>query len=189
MRGRRHLILVVLVIVAITSAGSVSSASSKDGTTRRAQITIVDPEDVAPCPPEYLQDCPIDIREVSARRFTTSAGRRMLALSVEAYELYGGLIFHTNIKFRLDVRSGPRADERVFIVLDELNARIGWACSSRWFFGVEGRRYRLRERGDRLTCIVPMRELRPVDKPIRMNAQSRFKRAVVDRVPDVGWQR
>jgi len=178
-------------MVAITSAGSVSSASSNGGSTGRAQITIVDPEDVDPCAPELevLQQCPLDIREVSARRFTTSTGRRMLALSVEAYELYGGLLYDANIKFRLDVRSGPRADERVFIVLDELAFDIGWACSSGWYFGIRGRRYRLREREDRLTCIVPMRELRPVNKPIRMNAQSRVRRAIVDRAPDAGKQR
>jgi hypothetical protein len=168
----------------MTSGVGVPAASGS--TARRAQMTISDPEDVPSC--ETPPDCPPDIREVSVRRFTTATGRRMLALSVEAYELYSGLIYIANIVGRFDVRDGPRADARVFFALTDLRASLGWACGRDYEQGGSlTHRYRLRERGNLLTCIVPLRELRPMDKRMRLQALSRGNRFVVDRAPDAGW--
>jgi hypothetical protein len=89
--------------------------------------TISDPEDVEePC--DTGADCPIDIQSVSRRRFTTATGRKMLAFSVRAYELYGGLNFVMNTKLRLDTRAGSRSDAHIFLAVTYLWADIGWAC-------------------------------------------------------------
>ena len=110
----------------------------------------------------------------------------MLAFSVDAYELYGGLIFIANIKLRLDTRAGHRSDAHIFMGLTELAADIGWACGRRYSFGDVSHRYPIKRRGDRLTCFVPRRDLHPT-KRIRFQALSRGNEFVVDRAPDDGW--
>jgi len=149
-----------------------------------AWVTIHDPEDVEVC--EHPSDCAIDIRAVSKRHFTTSAGRKILALRLHAYELWGGLIYIANIKFRLDARAGPRPDAHIYMALTDLPGTLGWACGRTYDFGSLTHRYRINRRGDRLTCFVPRRELRPT-KPIRFQALSRGNEFIVDRAPDHGW--
>ena len=84
----------------------------------------------------------------------------MLAVRVEAYELHGGLVFVDNIKFRFDARGGPHADWYVFISMTEGAFGVDWACD-RKFGDVATRRYHLKVRGDSMTCLIPMRDLRP----------------------------
>jgi hypothetical protein len=163
---------------------SLSSVKDDQLDARGATTTVSDPEDVEAC--EYGQDCPIDIRAVSKRRFTTATGRKMLAFSVDAYELYGGLVLIANIKLRLDTGAGPRSDAHIFLALTELWADIGWACGRTYVAGDVSHKYPIKERGDRLTCFVPRRDLRPT-KGIRFQALSRSNDFVVDRAPDDGW--
>ncbi|HJR96836.1 MAG TPA: hypothetical protein VJ979_02910 [Actinomycetota bacterium] len=152
----------------------------------RALTTVSDPEDVEPCPEEYGQDCPIDIRAVSRRNFKTASGQRMLAFSVNAYELYGGLVFVANFRVPLDTRAGPGSDTQIFMTLTELFGDIRWACGRELDAGIVSRRYHIKERRDRLTCFVPRRALHPT-KRIRFKALSRATRFIVDRAPDNGW--
>lgn len=148
-------------------------------------ITVSDPMDVETC--TYGQDCPIDIRFVSKRSYRSGTGQRMLALGVEAYELYGGLLFDANIKLRFDARGGPRPDGFAFMSLTYVGADIGWACGRRRSKGGDVFHvYRIKVHGDRMTCFIPRRDLRPT-KPIRFLALSRVDRYVVDRAPDHKW--
>jgi hypothetical protein len=190
---RRPELAAVSFFVALSLFGDVSSAGDNVAQTDlardprssgRALMTFGDPNDVEPC--ASVPDCPIDIRQVSKRRFTAASGQRRLVLGVEAYELYGGLVLIANIKLRLDVRSGPRADAHVYMALTELSASIGWACGRRYEGGTVSHGYRLKVRGDRLKCIVPLHDLRPT-KRIRLQALSRVNRSVVDRAPNSGW--
>jgi len=151
---------------------------------RGALIAVSDPQDVEAC--RSAPDCPIDIRAVSKRSFTTATGQRMLAFSVNAYELYGGLVFVANFRLPLDTRAGPRSDTQIFMTLTELAFDIGWACGREFEAGSVSRRYHIKERGDRLTCFVPRRALHPT-KRIRFKALSRGNQFVVDRAPDDGW--
>jgi hypothetical protein len=151
----------------------------------RVISTVSDPEVVEAC--DTAPDCPIDIRAVSRRPFTTATGRRMLAFSVDAYELHSGLIYIANIKLRLDARGGPHSDARIFMALTDRGLGLGWVCGRRFeAWGFVSHRYRLRVRGDRLICTLPRRELHPT-KRIRFQAISRGNEFVVDRAPDQGW--
>jgi hypothetical protein len=194
MRRDRFLGVVLIASVISSSGGSsvgmesrlasLSSVKDDQMNARGVTTTVSDPEDVEAC--DTAPDCSIDIRAVSKRRFTTATGRRMLAFSVEAYELYGGLVFVANIKLRLDARAGQRSDAHIFMGLTELAMDIGWACGRRYSFGDVSHRYPIKERGDRLTCFVPRRDLHPT-KRIRFQALSRGNEFVVDRAPDDGW--
>jgi hypothetical protein len=197
MRRRKVLGLVLIAATVSSSGGSwlaaeprFASLSSVHGDQPDARgattATVTDPEDVEACDEQLGQDCPIDIRAVSKRPFTTASGRKMLAFRVDAYELYGGLVFVANIKLRLDARAGPRSDAHIFMGLTELAFDIGWACGRKYEFGDVSHKYRIRERGDRLTCFVPKRDLHPT-KRIRFQARSRASEFVVDRAPDDGW--
>jgi hypothetical protein len=195
---RRYGVVVILIAATIASSGGPSAggegrATGQNSAQRRLAVgggrttTIGDPQDVEePC--TTGTDCPVDIRAVSKRRFTTATGRKMLAFSVLAYELYGGLNFVMNIKLRLDTKAGPHSDAHIFMAVDELWANIGWACGRHYRAGGQIRhKYPIKERGERLTCFVPRRELHP-DKPIRFAAFSRsWGGFVVDRAPDNGW--
>jgi hypothetical protein len=192
---RRGILSVILIAASITSSGG-TSMGMEGRAVRRSSVqdqpdavgarttTISDPEDVEAC--DTAPDCPIDIRAVSKRRFTTGTGRKMVAFSVDAYELYGGLVFIANIKLRLDTSAGPRSDAHIFMALTELWADIGWACGRRYEAGIVSHKYPIKERGDRLTCFVPRRHLQPT-KRIRFQALSRGNEFVVDRAPDDGW--
>jgi hypothetical protein len=134
-------------------------------------------------PPEFGHDCPEDIRSASLRTYTGGTGRRMLAVTVEAYEIHGGYVVVESFKLRFDGSGGPHADWYVLLALDELPpGRIGWACGRN--FGTE--RYKLKDHGDSLTCYIPERDLDPT-KPIRFQAFSRLNHDVVDRASDQGW--
>jgi hypothetical protein len=151
----------------------------------RMLTSVSDPEDVAPC--STAPDCPIDIRSDAQRSFTTASGKKMIAFSINAYELHGGLVYVANIKFALDTRGGPRSDTAVFMAVADFPETIKWGCGRQWkASGNLTRRYHLKERGDRLTCFVPRRALHPT-KPIMFRALSRTTRSVVDRAPDSGW--
>jgi hypothetical protein len=165
-------------------ATTLSSVLDDQPDARGATTKVVDPEDVEAC--VTAPDCPIDIRAVSERRFTTATGRRMLAFSVNAYELYIGLVFVANIKLRLDTRDDRRPDAHIFMGITELAQTIGWACGRKYSFGDFSERYRIKRRGDRLTCFVPRRDLHPT-KRIRFQAHSRANEFVIDRAPDRGW--
>jgi hypothetical protein len=195
---RHHGVLgVALIAIVISSGGSAvgveTRPTSPDGRhadhlgARRVTSTVSDPEDVEAC--DFAPDCPIDIRAASKRPFTTVTGRRMLAFSVDAYQLHSGLIYIANIKLRLDTRGGPHSDASIFMALTDRGLGLGWVCGRRFETGgIVHHRYRLRVRGDRLTCTVPRRELHPV-KRIRFQAISRANEFVVDRAPDQGWSR
>lgn len=76
------------------------------GRSRLEAITVTDPQDVE----QYdTADCPLDIRSVSLRTYTGGTGRRMLAVTVGAYELYDSLVEIANIKLRFDASGGPRS--------------------------------------------------------------------------------
>jgi len=191
----RRVLGVILIAAAITPIAGASAATGY----RPARLgsvsdhreavgprttTITDPEDVDVC--DSPPDCPIDIRAVHRRRFTTAVGRKMLAFSVDAYQLFGGLVLIANIKLRLDTRAGPRSDAHIFMALTELWASIGWACGRHYEAGGVTHRYPIKERGDRLTCFIPRRDLRPT-KRIRFQALSRGDDFLIDRAPDAGW--
>jgi hypothetical protein len=151
----------------------------------RVLTSVGDPEDVGHC--SSAPDCPIDIRSIAKRPFTTASGKKMVAFSVNAYELHGGLVYVANIKFALDTRAGPPSDTQIFMAITDFPETIKWGCGRAWKAGGNlTRRYHLKERGDRLTCFVPRRALHPT-KPIRFRALSRTTRSVVDRAPDNGW--
>jgi hypothetical protein len=153
----------------------------------RVLTSVGDPEDVGHC--SSAPDCPIDIRSIAKRPFTTASGKKMVAFSVNAYELHGGLVYVANIKFALDTRAGPPSDTQIFMAITDFPETIKWGCGRAWKAGGNlTRRYHLKERGDRLTCFVPRRALHPT-KPIRFRALSRGTRFVVDRAPDSGWAR
>jgi hypothetical protein len=118
------------------------------------------------------------------RTYIGGTGRRMVAVDVTAYQLYGGLVVSESFKLRFDANGGPLADWYVLIALAELPpGRIGWACGQA--FGTE--RYRLKEHGDSLTCFIPERDLHPT-RPIRFQVLWRGVGAdVIDRAPDKGW--
>jgi hypothetical protein len=195
--GRRLVVVlgVVLIAAAISPSDGFSlgmeprptsqtSVQDDQRGARGATTKVTDPEDVGAC--DTAPDCPIDIRAVSKRPFRTATGRRMLAFSVNAYELHGGLVFVANIKLRLDTRDDQRSDAEIFMGLTELAQSIGWACGRRYSFGDFGHRYRIKRRGDRLTCYVPRSDLHQT-KRIRFQALSRGNEFVVDRAPDHGW--
>jgi hypothetical protein len=170
-----------------------TSASDQDDRTAesrakasRTVLLFTDPQDVGECPPEVGEDCAVDIRSVRLRTFTNDrTGRRMFALKMSAYRLYGGLIYLANIRFRFDARGGTAADADVYLSLGYVyGSAYGWLCGRA--FEEEGGQYRLVEHGDSLTCFIPRRELRPT-KPVRLLALSRVTRDVVDRAPDQGW--
>lgn len=197
MRRYRALGVVLLATVISSSAGTsvgiesrlagLGPAQDDQLEAGRATTTISDPEDVEACPEEAGQDCPIDIRAVSKRRFTTATGRKMLAFSVDSYELYVGLVYVANIKLPLDTRAGPRSDTQIFMAITDLPGTIGWRCGREWDrSGHVSHRYRFKKRGDRMTCFVPKRDLHPT-KRIRFIALSRATLFVVDRAPDNGW--
>ena len=151
----------------------------------RVLTSVGDPEDVGHC--SSAPDCPIDIRSIAKRPFTTASGKKMVAFSVNAYELHGGLVYVANIKFALDTRAGPPSDTQIFMAITDFPETIKWGCGRAWKAGGNlTRRYHLKERGDRLTCFVPRLALHPT-KPIRFRALSRTTRSVVDRAPDNGW--
>lgn len=195
---RRHDVLIAIFIAAAIISGEGRSIGLEGRATGPSSIhnrladggarmtTISDPEDVEEtC--DAGADCPIDFKAVSRRSFTTATGRRMLAFNVRAYELYGGLNFVMNIKLRLDTSSGPRSDAHIFMAVDELWGSIGWACGRHYKGGQVTHKYPIKERGDRLTCFIPRRELRPT-KQIRFQALSHgWEGLVVDRAPDDGW--
>jgi hypothetical protein len=196
---RRHGVLIGVMLTTSIVAGGGPRVGMEGRATERSSMhdrlaaggvrmtTISDPEDVEePC--DTGADCPVDIQAVSRRRFTTATGRRMLAFSVHAYELYGGLNFVMNIKLRLDARAGPHSDAHIFMAVDELWADIGWACGRHYGAGGQiTHKYPIKERGDRLTCLIPRRDLHP-NKRIRFVAFSRgWEGLVVDRAPDDGW--
>lgn len=194
---RRGLLPVVLIATSISlggeslvgmearPAGATPTQNEQMHPRRAAWITIHDPQDVEVC--EIPSDCPVDIRAVSKRHFATATGRRMLALRLHAYKLWGGLIYIANIKFRLDSRAGPRPDAHIYMALTDHPASLGWSCGRTYHIGgTLLHRYRIKRRGDRLTCFVPRRELRPT-KPIRLQALSRANEFIVDRAPDHGW--
>lgn len=196
---RRYRVLGVVLIATVISSSTGSSVGNESRPAGpspaqddqleagRATTTISDPEDVEACPEEAGQDCPIDIRAVSKRRFTTATGRKMLAFSVDSYELYVGLVYVANIKLPLDTRAGPRSDTQIFMAITDLPGTIGWRCGREWDrSGHVSHRYRFKKRGDRLTCFVPKSDLHPT-KRIRFKALSRATLFVVDRAPDNGW--
>jgi hypothetical protein len=182
---RRHF-LATMVMFAIL--GCLQPPSLADGLPshdlaqdRSTTITIYDPQDTRPC--DFPPDCAEDIRSVSLRTYTGGTGRRMLAIRVEAYKLYGGLVVVESFKLRFDASGGPQADWYVLIALAELPpGHIGWACGRS--FGTE--RYRLEDNGDSLTCLIPERDLHPT-RSIRFQALWRANREVGDRAPDEGW--
>ena len=92
-----------------------------------------------------------------------------------------------NTKLRLDTSAGPRSDAHIFLAVTYLWADIGWACGRHYEAGDITHKYPINERGDRLTCFIPRRELHPT-KRIRFVALSRsWKNSIVDRAPDDGW--
>jgi hypothetical protein len=190
-------VLGVVLIAIVISADGGSSAELEGRLTdmgpvrshlldaERILTSVGDPEDVAPC--STAPDCPIDIRAIAKRPFTTASGRKMIAFSVNAYDLHGGLVYVANIKFALDTRAGPPSDTQIFMAITDFPETIKWGCGRAWKAGGNlTRRYHLKERGDRLTCFVPRRALHPT-KPIRFRALSRTTRSDVDRAPDNGW--
>jgi len=193
---RRHGVLgLVLVAVAIPASGGSSAGMESRlagmGSVRgdhldgeRVLTSVSDPKDVEAC--SFAPDCPIDIRAVSKRHFRTASGKKMIAFSVNAYELYGGLVFVANFRLPLDTRAGPRSDTQIFMSLTELFIDIRWACGREFEAGSVSRRYHVKERGDRLTCFIPRRALHPT-KRIRFKALSRVNKEVIDRAPDHVW--
>jgi hypothetical protein len=131
---------------------------------------------------EYGQDCVPDIAFVTLRSYEGGVGRRMLAITVGTYELFGGLVEVANIKVRFDARGDPGVDWCAILALANRAYDIGWTCGRR--FGAE--RYRLRVHDDSMTCFIPERDLHPT-KPIRFQALSRVNQSVADRAPDQGW--
>ncbi len=185
---RRHLVLLSLIAVVFVgslqppsiAAAPPSQDHKSDGAT---MTTVYDPQDLPECPPELGADCPEDIRFASLRAYTGGTGRRMLAITVEAYEIHGGWVVVESFKLRFDASGGPEADWYVLMALAELPpGHIGWACGRS--FGTE--RYRLVDHGDSLTCFIPERDLQPT-KPIRFQVFFRLNRDVYDRAPDQGW--
>ena len=87
-------------VAAIPPAHSLKGAGS-------VTVTIYDPQDVTECPPEVGADCAEDIRSVSLRSYTGGTGRLMLAVTVEAYKLHGGLVVVESFKLR-----SMRAEDR-----------------------------------------------------------------------------
>jgi hypothetical protein len=188
-RPFRWVLAVLLFMNGLLAGIGPSASAHRAGSIGSRTITVSDPMDVEPCDlPPWSEDCPIDIRTVSKRSFRNSAGRRMLAVRLEAYRLYGGLIYVANIRVRFDATGGPRPDGQMFFALTDVPGSLGWACGRRWdLSGSLKHRYRLRVDGDQVTCVLPMRELRPT-KRIRFNATSRWwQNDVVDRAPDQGW--
>ena len=104
----------------------------------------------------------------------------MLAVTVEAYEPHSG-VTEVSIDFRFDANGGPPADWYIFMGAGELAFRVGWYCGRRLW----SKRYRVRVRGELMTCFIPERDLRPT-KLIRFQALSRMIRGTVDRAPDQG---
>jgi hypothetical protein len=195
---RRHDVLIAIFIAAAIISSEGRSVGMEGRATPRSSMhdrladggarttTISDPEDVEEAC-DTGADCPIDIQAVSRRSYTTATARRMLAFSVRAYELYGGLNFVMNIKLRLDTSAGPRSDAHIFMAVDYLWADIGWVCGRHYKKGGQvTHKYPIKERGDRLTCFVPRRELRPT-KRIRFQALSHGWGGVVVDAPDDGW--
>ncbi len=177
----QHLVLVPLISVFTGSLQPSSLASTLPylDRSRLGTITVTDPQDVEQC---ETADCPLDIRSVSLRTYTGGTGRRMLAATVGAYELFDSLVEIANIKLRFDASGGPGPDWYVLMALTNLPTHIGWACGRS--FGTQ--RYRMKVHGDLMTCLIPRRDLRPT-KPIRFQALSRGNAYVVDRAPDEGW--
>jgi hypothetical protein len=176
------LVLLTIAIIATPSVPSRAARGSHEGGGRGSAhvIRIHDPSDVEAC--DTAPDCPEDIRYLSLRSYIGGAGRSMLAITVGAYELYGGLVFVDNIKVRFDASGDPLPDGKIFLSVDNLPFDIGWQCGPR----VGTHPYRLRIHADALTCFIPEEDLHPT-KPIRLFALSRGNRFIVDRAPDQGW--
>jgi hypothetical protein len=143
-------------------------------------ITVFDPDDLAPCdtPPW----CSADIRIVSEWSFIGGTGRRMLVVTVVAYEPHAR-VTEVSIKLRFDAKGGPPADWYVFMGYAESGAYgLSRSCGRHLWT----RRYRTKVDGELMTCFIPERDLHPT-KPIRFQALSRMISGVEDRAPDVGW--
>ncbi len=185
----RPLACIPIAVVLVGSLQTLSTATSlsapdDSGRSHSRTIRIGDSVDLPPC--EFPPNCPNDIRFVAMRTYTGGTGRRMGAVKVGAYELYGGLIYAANYRVRFDTRRGRRADRHVVMALADRPGDYGWNCGRR--FG--DRHYRIRVRGNAMTCFIPSRALHPT-KPIRFKARSRGAALIVtrvaDRAPDDGW--
>ena len=75
-------------------------------------ITVYDPDDLAPC--DIPPWCSADIRVASERNYIGGTGRRMLAVTVVAYEPHA-IVTEVSIKLRFDANGGPPADWYVYM--------------------------------------------------------------------------
>jgi hypothetical protein len=146
---------------------------------RLGTVTVYDPDDVPVC--DLHPFCSADIRSISLRSYTGGTGRRMLAVTIAAYEPHE-FVTEVSIKLRFDARGGPGPDRYFFMGAGELSFRVGWYCGRRLW----SKLYRVRVRDELMTCFMPERDLHAT-KPIRFQVFSKMIGGVEDRAPDQGW--
>ena len=107
----RRYVLVPLVM--FTILGCLQPLSSAEGLpshdlarSRSTTITVYDSNDLAAC--ESPPFCSADIRLASLRSFIGGTGRRMLAVTVMAYEPHA-IVTEVSMKLRFDANGGPPA--------------------------------------------------------------------------------
>lgn len=179
----------MVAVVALAAAALVPPASATSSARRDAvyKDTGYDPNDVPVDEGSCCQQDP-DVRSSTRKVATNSSGGRSLYITFRTFDSLQG---YWTVQVFLDTRGGPQADAKMRMH----DTGVGpFRCGVRFLAQGPRRRGKLTliaGGGDRATCRVPLRWVRPT-KPIRWRLVSRAgvegtEPGVDEFAPDRGW--